>query len=160
MLEIERKFLVKDKSFKTDVISENQIVQGFLNSDPERTVRVRIKNEKGFITVKGKSNIEGTIRFEWEKEILTTEAKTLLELCEKGIIEKTRYEIKQGNHIFEVDEFYGDNEGLIIAEIELNHETEIFKKPSWLGKEVTGEVHYYNSQLSINPYKNWRDEIK
>ncbi|MDT0555674.1 CYTH domain-containing protein [Patiriisocius hiemis] len=155
MLEIERKFLVKNKSFKAEAISENRIVQGFLNSDPERIVRIRIKGQKGFITVKGKSNIKGTTRFEWEKEISTTEAEALLKLCEKCVIEKTRYEIKQGSHIFEVDEFYGDNEGLIMAEIELNHETEIFTKPSWLGKEVTGEVRYYNSQLSTNPYKNW-----
>jgi CYTH domain-containing protein len=155
MIEIERKFLVKSDSYKSLARSKTRIVQGFLNTDANRTVRVRIKGELGFITVKGKSNEAGTSRFEWEKEISVEDADALLKLCEKGILEKCRYEITSANHVYEVDEFYGDNEGLTIAEIELNSEDETFKKPKWLGKEVTGEVRYYNSQLSLNPFKTW-----
>ncbi|MGB2758576.1 MAG: CYTH domain-containing protein, partial [Maribacter stanieri] len=131
------------------------IVQGFLNTDPNRTVRIRIKGDIGYITVKGKSNDTGTSRFEWEIEISVEEADALLKLCEKGILEKSRYEIPLGDHLYEVDEFYGDNLGLTVAEIELNAENELFAKPDWLGKEVTGEVKYYNSQLSKNPFINW-----
>ncbi|MGJ8665247.1 MAG: CYTH domain-containing protein [Patiriisocius sp.] len=156
MQEIERKFLVKDEKYKAESISEKRIVQGFLNTHKERTVRVRIKGSKGFLTIKGKSNEAGTTRFEWEKEILVAEADSLLALCEEGIIEKTRYEVKVGEHVYEVDEFFGNNQGLTIAEIELNNENESFKKPDWLGEEVTGDVKYYNSQLSINPFKNWK----
>jgi CYTH domain-containing protein len=156
MLEIERKFLVTSERFKEEAHSKNRIVQGFLNTHPERTVRVRIKGEHGFITVKGKSNKGGTTRFEWEKEIPVIEAEALLKLCEEEVIDKIRYEVKLGDHIFEVDEFFGNNEGLIIAEIELNSETEKFTKPAWLGKEVTGNIKYYNSLLSKQPYKNWK----
>lgn len=156
MLEIERKFLVTSERFKGEAHSVTRIVQGYLNTHPERTVRVRIKGEQGFITVKGKSNEEGTTRFEWEKEISVIEAEALLKLCEEEVIEKMRYEVKVENHIFEVDEFFGNNEGLIVAEIELNSESEKFPKPAWLGKEVTGEREYYNSQLSKQPYKNWK----
>ncbi|MBP6182708.1 CYTH domain-containing protein [Flavobacterium sp.] len=155
MIEIERKFLVKDDSFKTAAFTQNHIAQGYLSSVPERTVRVRIKGEKGFLTIKGISNESGLSRFEWEKEIPVEEGEKLLLLCEKGVIDKTRFEVKSGNHVYEIDVFYGDNEGLIIAEIELNSETEIFEKPSWLGEEVTNEKRYYNSYLSNNPYKNW-----
>ncbi len=157
MLEIERKFLVISDRFKEDALSVTRIVQGFLNTHPERTVRVRIKEEQGFITVKGKSNEKGTTRFEWEKEIPVIEAEALLKLCEKETIEKIRYEVKAGDHIFEIDEFFGNNEGLIIAEIELNSEMEQFTKPNWLGREVTGDLKYYNSQLSKQPYKNWKE---
>ena len=155
MIEIERKFLVLSEAFKTEAFNKTRIVQGFLNTHKERTVRIRIKGEKAFITVKGISNTEGTSRLEWEKEIPVKEAETLLSLCEPNRIEKTRFEIKVGNHIFEVDEFYGENEGLIIAEIELTSENEAFTKPDWIGKEVTGDVRYYNSLLSKTPYKNW-----
>ncbi|WP_338646918.1 CYTH domain-containing protein [Flavobacterium sp. KS-LB2] len=155
MIEIERKFLVTNDSFKTAAFSQNHIAQGYLSSVPERTVRVRIKGDKGYLTIKGISNDSGMSRFEWEKEISVTEAKELLLLCEKGVIDKTRFEIKLGNHIFEVDEFYGDNEGLIVAEIELKSEMETFEKPNWLGEEVTNITRYYNSYLSTNPYKNW-----
>lgn len=156
MQEIERKFLVTSEAFKKEAFQKTQIVQGFLNSHPERTVRVRIKGEKGYITVKGISNKAGTIRTEWEKEIAVSDAEALLILCEPGLIYKIRYEVKVGKHVFEVDEFSGGNEGLIIAEIELEEEKETFKKPSWLGMEVTGELKYYNSQLSKNPYKKWK----
>jgi adenylate cyclase len=155
MLEIERKFLVTSEAFKKEAFTQTRIVQGFLNTHPERTVRIRIKGDQGFITVKGKSNEAGTTRTEWEKEIDVKEAETLLKLCEEGVIEKTRYEVKLGLHIFEVDEFFGENEGLVIAEVELASENESFEKPKWVGKEVTGELKYYNSQLSKNPYITW-----
>jgi adenylate cyclase len=155
MIEIERKFLVTSKAYKSEDFNKTRIEQGFLNTDPNRTVRVRIKGNQGFLTVKGKSNEAGTIRTEWEKEIEVSEAESLLKLCEEGIIEKMRYEIKAGKHIFEVDEFFGDNLGLTVAEIELNEENENFLKPTWLGEEVTGDVKYYNSQLSKNSFKTW-----
>jgi CYTH domain-containing protein len=158
MQEIERKFLVNSLKFKKEAASSFQIAQGFLNTHAERTVRVRIKGKQGFLTIKGKSNESGTSRFEWEKEISVVEAKELLNLCEKGIIEKIRYNIPYGNHIFEVDEFFGENEGLIVAEVELQDENETFQKPDWLSKEVTGQTPYYNSQLSKKPYKTWHHE--
>ncbi len=155
MIEIERKFLVTSEAFKEEAFNQNRIVQGYLSSVPERTVRVRIKGNKGFLTIKGNSSESGLSRFEWEKEIPVEEAKELLKLCEKGVIDKTRFEVKMGKHIFEIDEFYGENEGLIMAEIELNSETETFKKPNWLGEEVTNDNRYYNSYLSKNPFKSW-----
>lgn len=155
MIEIERKFLVTSLDFKQEAFKRTRIVQGFLNTDKERTVRVRIKGDKGFITVKGPSNIEGLSRFEWEKEIPKVEAEALLKLCEPGIIDKIRYEIKVENHIFEVDVFSGENEGLMLAEIELKTESEVFKIPRWIGDEVTGNIKYYNSQLSKKPFKLW-----
>jgi adenylate cyclase len=155
MIEIERKFLVTSNTFKTDAFSQNKIAQGYLSSVPERTVRVRIKGDKGFITVKGISSDSGMSRFEWEKEIPVDEAENLLKLCEKGIIDKIRFNVKIGNHTFEVDEFHGENEGLIIAEIELNSENEVFERPNWLGEEVTNDKRYYNSYLSNRPFKNW-----
>ena len=155
MVEIERKFLVISDVFKSDVLRQNHIAQGYLSSVPERTVRVRIKGEKGYLTIKGKTNESGLSRFEWEKEIPVAEAKELLQLCEKGVIEKIRYEIQVGRHIFEVDEFYGENKGLIMAEVELQSETETFKKPIWLGEEVTNDNRYYNSYLSQHPFTSW-----
>jgi adenylate cyclase len=155
MIEIERKFLVLNADFKTEASSQNRIVQGYLNSHPERTVRVRIKGDKGFLTIKGKSYASGTTRMEWEKEIPLVEAEQLLLLCEKGVIDKIRYEIPIGNHIYEVDLFEGENKGLTIAEIELRSENESFEKPNWLGQEVTTDKRYYNSYLSKNPYLNW-----
>ena len=154
-LEIERKFLIKNDSFKEFSFQKKYIKQGFLNSDKERTVRVRIIEEKAFLTIKGKSNTAGTVRFEWEKEIPVNEAEQLMLLTEKSSIEKYRYYIKKGKHVFEVDEFLGENKGLIVAEIELSNENENFSKPDWLGKEVTGEVKYYNSSLSKLPYNSW-----
>ena len=155
MLEIERKFLVTSEAFKTLAFAKNHIAQGYLNSHPERTVRIRIKGESGFLTIKGKGNETGMSRFEWETEISLMEAKPLLALCEKGIIEKVRYEVASGKHVFEVDVFSGDNEGLIVAEIELSSETEVFEKPEWIGIEVTNDTRYYNAALSQNPFKNW-----
>lgn len=155
MLEIERKFLVEGESFKREAFEKLYIKQGYLNSHPARTVRVRIQEDKGFLTVKGRSNDSGTTRTEWEKEIEPGEASELLTLCEAGVIEKTRYKVKKVNHIFEVDVFAGENEGLVVAEVELNSEKESFPKPEWLGKEVTGDTKYYNSYLSKNPYRYW-----
>lgn len=155
LIEIERKFLIVSDDFKNQASSKTRIVQGFLNTHPERTVRVRIKGKTGFLTIKGKSNGSGTSRFEWEKQIDLKEAEALLKLCEKGILEKTRYEVPSGKHVFEVDEFHKENQGLIVAEVELNAEDEVFKKPDWLGEEVTGTIKYYNSQLSKHPYKTW-----
>ena len=155
MIEIERKFLVTSDAFKRDFVRKNYIAQGYLNSTPERTVRVRIKGETGYLTIKGKSNETGLSRFEWEKEIALAEAKALLLLCEKGIIEKNRYEVKVGEHLFEVDEFFGENEGLLIAEVELQSESENFEKPNWLGNEVTQDQRYYNSYISKHPFTSW-----
>lgn len=154
-LEIERKFLVKNEDFKKDFYQKKHLKQGYLNADKNRTVRIRTSDDNAFLTIKGKSNSSGTTRFEWEKEIDITEAEQLLLLCEPSIINKTRFYIKSEHHMFEVDEFYGENGGLIVAEIELNSENESFKKPSWLGLEVTGEKKYYNSSLSKIPFKSW-----
>ncbi len=145
--EIERKFLVVG-DFKASAFKQTRITQGYLSSVPERTVRVRVKGEKGFITIKGIGSESGASRFEWEKEIPVAEVQ--------GVIDKTRYLVKAGEHTFEVDEFYGDNEGLTVAEVELASENEAFDKPAWLGEEVTGDVKYYNSMLMKNPYKNWK----
>ncbi len=155
MIEIERKFLVTSTAFIAIAQTNTRIVQGYLNSHPERAVRVRIKGDKGFLTIKGKGNASGTSRFEWEKEIPITEVEQLLALCEKGVIDKTRYEVQVDAHLFEVDIFEGENQGLILAEVELQDENETFTKPDWLGEEVTGDSRYYNSQLSKNPYVNW-----
>ena len=153
--EIEKKFLVKG-DYKPYVIKETRIIQAYLSSVPERTVRIRIKGEKGFITIKGIGNKSGASRYEWEKEVPVDEAKKLLELCEAGAIDKTRYIVPEKSGLFfEVDEFYGDNDGLVVAEIELPSEDYNFIKPDWLGEEVTGDVRYYNSMLMKNPYKKW-----
>jgi len=154
--EIERKFLVNSTDFISESTVNNRIVQGYLNSNPERTVRVRIKGNKGFLTIKGKGNESGTTRFEWEKEIALAEAEALLQLCESGIIDKIRYEILLGKHTFEVDVFLGENKGLVIAEVELSSENETFEQPNWLAKEVTGNKKYYNSYLSEHPFSSWK----
>ena len=154
-MEIERKLLVKNNAFKAEAFKHTRIIQGFLNTHKERTVRVRLRGDIGFLTVKGVSSKDGLTRFEWEKEISKPEAESLLNLCEPGIIDKIRYEVKVGNHVFEIDEFFGNNKGLIIAEVELQTEHETFKKPLWLGKEVTGNIKYYNSQLSKQPFNTW-----
>ena len=155
--EIERKFLV-DGDFKKEAYDAIRITQGYLSSMPQRVVRVRVKGEKGYITIKGAADETGVSRFEWEKEISLQDAQSLLQLAEPGIIDKTRYLINNtdGKHIWEVDEFHGDNEGLVMAEIELENENDLFDKPEWLGKEVTGDNRYYNSYLSKNPFNIWK----
>lgn len=155
MQEIERKFLVHSLDFIAEASSSQKIAQGYLNSHPERTVRIRIKDQKGFITIKGQGDATGTTRFEWEKEIDLEEAKALLKLCETGVIDKTRYLISKGKHTFEVDIFEGENKGLIMAEIELSDANETFEKPSWLAKEVTNDERYYNAYLSKKPFTSW-----
>lgn len=152
--EIERKYLITGE-FKSKAIKSLQIKQGYLSSIPERTVRVRIQDNQGFLTIKGSNKKNSISRFEWEKEITKEEANELIQLCEVGIIDKKRYIVPFGNKIIEVDEFYGENEGLILAEIELDDEDETIEKPDWLGKEVTDDPRYYNSMLMKNPYKNW-----
>lgn len=155
MQEIERKFLVSG-NFKEFVTKQYHITQGFLSTVPERTIRIRITDQKGYITIKGKSNKSGTTRFEWEKEIPLNEATQLLPLCEPTIIEKIRYIIPSENElIFEIDEFLGENLGLFIAEIELPTDNFEFIKPTWIGKEVTGQLKYYNSMLARKPYTSW-----
>lgn len=148
--EIERKFLVTGE-YKPQAYAHSRIVQGYISSVRGRTVRVRIRDERGFLTIKGASNESGTSRYEWEKEIPLCEARELLKLCEPGIIDKTRYLVRSGRHVFEVDEFYGENEGLTVAEVELSSEDEPFVKPAFIGREVTGDVRYYNSQLMKHP---------
>lgn len=155
MVEIERKFLVISDVFIYESFAQKRIVQAYLSSVPERTVRIRIKADKGFITIKGKSNDSGTTRLEWEKEISLPEADSLLSICESGMIDKVRYEVKVGNHVIEVDVFSKENEGLILAEIELQSENEIFQKPTWLGEEVTNDERFYNAYLSKKPFKTW-----
>ncbi len=152
--EIERKFLVNG-DFKPEAVKQTRIIQGYLSSVPERTVRVRVKGDKGFLTIKGIGSESGASRYEWEKEIPLTEAEELLAICEPGVIDKIRYIVKSGEHAFEVDEFFGENQGLIVAEVELNSEDEAFDKPAWLGEEVTGYTKYYNSMLMKNPYRHW-----
>lgn len=152
--EIERKFLVTGE-FKSQAYAESRIVQGYISSARGRTVRVRIRDSRGYLTIKGASNASGTSRYEWEHEIPLAEAEELMKLCEPGVIDKTRYLVRSGVHTFEVDEFYGENRGLVVAEVELSSEEESFLKPGFIGQEVTGDVRYYNSQLMKNPYRSW-----
>jgi CYTH domain-containing protein len=155
MVEIERKFLVLSDSFIAEAFTKKRIVQAYISANPDRTVRIRIKGDKGYITIKGKGNNSGTTRLEWEREIGLFDAETLLTICESGSIEKVRHEVKVGQHVFEVDVFLGENEGLIMAEIELQDENEPFEKPYWLGQEVTNDERFYNAYLSKNPFKTW-----
>ena len=148
MLEIERKFLVVDDSYKQLSYGSFHIVQGYICSERGRTVRVRIRDERAYLTIKGPSENGGLSRYEFEREIPLEDGRQMMQLCEPGIIDKTRWLVKSGNHTFEVDEFHGANEGLVVAEVELAYEDEPFKKPDFIGKEVTGDRRYYNSQLA------------
>jgi adenylate cyclase len=152
--EIERKFLVTG-SFGDRIQKSTRIVQGYLSSVPERSVRVRVMGDAGFIAVKGIGNASGTSRFEWEQGLPAADAEQLLALCEPGVIEKVRHLVPAGAHTFEVDEFHGANEGLVIAEVELSSEDEAFLRPEWLGQEVTGDVRFYNVMLAKHPYTQW-----
>lgn len=154
--EIERKFLVKGDEYKSQAYAHSRIVQGYICSARGRTVRVRIRGGRGYLTIKGASDAVGMSRYEWEKEIPLAEAEELMKLCEPGVIDKTRYLVQSGKHVFEVDEFYGDNAGLTMAEVELASEDEPFVKPDFIGQEVTGDVRYYNSQLMKHPFKEWK----
>jgi len=155
-LEIERKFLVLDTSFKHEAFSSSHIRQGYICSGQGRTVRIRIRDTRAYITIKGPSLNGGLSRYEFEQEIPFADAEDLMLLCEPGIIDKTRWLVTSGRHTFEVDEFHGDNDGLVIAEVELGSEDEAFQKPAFIGQEVTGDRRYYNSHLRRNPYCLWK----
>lgn len=157
--EIERKFLVKGP-FKELASSSSRIMQGYISSMKGRTVRVRIRDEKGYLTIKGPSDQGGLVRYEFEKEISLQDARDLMKICEPGIIDKTRYLVPYEGHIFEVDEFYGENEGLILAEVELNAPDESFDRPAFLGREVTGDRRFYNSCMRVHPYSQWKEDIR
>ena len=154
MQEIERKFLVTDNSYRSLAVSHSEILQGYICSGHGHTVRVRTRGDKGYLTIKGPST-DGISRFEWEKEISLQDARELFTLCSAGRIEKTRYLVPNGKHVVEVDEFHGDNEGLVFAEIELSDVNESFDLPPFLGAEVTGDFHYYNAYISKHPYNTW-----
>jgi CYTH domain-containing protein len=155
-LEIERKFLVKGNGYKQQASGSSHIQQGYICSRHGRTVRVRIRDERGYLTIKGPSENGGLSRYEFEKEITLDEAEHLMKLCEPGIIDKTRWLVKSGNHTFEVDEFFGENEGLVMAEVELASEDEPYEKPDFIGQEVTGDRRYYNSHLREHPFSEWK----
>lgn len=158
-LEIERKFLVrKGDAYKRAAFSNSHIQQGYIPADGA-TVRVRTRDDKAYLTIKGKSVNGGMTRYEFEKEITLDEARSLLKLCKGGVVDKQRWLVKSGNHTFEVDEFFGDNAGLVMAEVELSSEDEVYEKPDFIGMEVTGDRRFYNSRLLTNPYSNWKDSI-
>lgn len=158
-LEIERKFLVRHGgAFKRVASSVSHIRQGYIPAEGA-TVRVRVRDDKAYLTIKSKSVDDGMTRYEFEREITPDEASHLMKLCQGGVIDKHRYLVKVGNHTFEVDEFHGANEGLVMAEVELDSETEAFDKPGFLGPEVTGDKHFYNSYMLFNPYKNWKQSV-
>jgi CYTH domain-containing protein len=154
--EIERKFLVLDDSFKHEAFSKSHIQQGYICSERGRTVRIRIKDNRAYLTIKGPSENGGLTRYEFEREIPLEDGQQMMQFCEPGIIDKTRWLVKSGKHTFEVDEFFGDNEGLVVAEVELSYEDEPYKKPHFIGKEVTGDRRYYNSQLRLCPFNKWK----
>lgn len=156
-MEIERKFLVVGDDFRRQAYASDDIKQGYILSSHGRTVRVRLRGGRGYLTIKGPSSDNGLSRYEFEKEISREDAEQLFLLCEPGVIEKTRYLVKSpdGRHTFEVDEFFGDNEGLIMAEVELGAADETFEKPDFIGQEVTGDRRYYNGHLRLNPYRLW-----
>ncbi|WLD23895.1 CYTH domain-containing protein [Flavobacterium dauae] len=156
MVEIERKFSVKNTNFLVNTKESFKITQGYLNSDKNRTVRVRIKGNKGFITVKGLSSVDGLSRFEWEKEIAVKDAEALLLLCEDFVIDKTRYILPFNDVVFEIDVFEGANKGLVIAEVELQSTDQQFEKPDWLADELTGDKRFYNAYLSNHPFTTWK----
>jgi CYTH domain-containing protein len=153
--EIERKFLVVGEDYRRQAYAHSRIMQGYISSQHGRTVRVRIRDERGYLTIKGPSDAAGMSRYEWEKEIPVEEARQLMTLCEPGLIDKTRYLVKSGRHTFEVDEFYGENQGLVMAEVELAAEDEPYLAPDFIGQEVTGDVRYYNSYLKAHPFSQW-----
>lgn len=155
-IEIERKFLVAG-AFESDATGSTRITQGYLAATSERTVRIRRAGDRGFLTIKGPLNAAGTTRSEWEYEIPVADAEAMLLLCAAGLIDKTRYAVPCGDHLFEVDRFHGANEGLILAEVELSDEAEVVMLPSWIGTEVTGDPRYHNAMLAQHPYGGWSD---
>jgi CYTH domain-containing protein len=157
-IETERKFTVIG-NFEKDVRSSKRITQGYLCADPGRTVRVRIAGDDAFLTIKGPSDEKLWSRYEFEQQIPLADGEELMKLCISGIIDKVRHYVPVGKHVWEVDVFHGDNEGLIIAEIELESEHETIEIPGWAGVEVTTDRRYYNSMLSITPYSQWKDNL-
>lgn len=157
-IEIERKFLVEG-DYKSGATSHSRIIQGYISSQRGRTVRVRIRDRQGYLTIKGPSAAGGLSRYEFEKEITLDEALSLLRICEPGIIDKVRWLVPVGKHTFEVDEFFGENEGLVMAEVELSDENEAYERPEFLGREVTGDRRFYNSCLRVHPFKEWCEEL-
>ena len=157
--EIERKFLVCGDDYKRQAYSHSRIKQGYICSGRGRTVRVRLRDNCGYLTIKGPSQNGGLSRYEFEKEITLDEAEHLFELCEPGIIDKPRWLVKRGSHTFEVDEFHGDNAGLVMAEVELGAEDEPYEKPDFIGLEVTGDRRFYNSSLRAQPFSVWRETL-
>ena len=155
--EIERKFLVRNSDYKRQAFSSSRIQQGYICSGHGRTVRVRVRDDRGYLTIKGPSDKEGVVRYEFEKEITLEEARELMKLCEPGRVDKTRYLVKSGSHTFEVDEFYGENEGLVMAEVELQRADEPYEKPDFIGEEVTGDHRYTNAHLSKHPFQSWKE---
>lgn len=153
-LEIERKFLVTG-DFRRETFEVSRIRQGYLNSHPGRTVRVRVRDERAYLTIKGASDENGLSRYEFEQAIPLEDAEELLKICEPGMIDKERFLVKKGNHTWEIDVFHGENEGLIVAELELRSEDEPFERPDWLGEEVSGDRRYYNSELTKHPFHRW-----
>lgn len=139
--------------------AHSHIAQGYISSARGRTVRVRIRDGEGYLTIKGPSDQSGLARYEWERKIPLDEARELMAICEPGVIDKTRWLVKSGPHVFEVDEFHGENRGLVVAEVELSYEDEAYEKPPFLGQEVTGDVRYYNSFLTKWPYTTWKELI-
>jgi len=155
-LEIERKFLVKG-DFSHQAESYNRIIQGYICADEDRTVRIRVCDGKGFLTIKSASNERGWSRYEFEQSVSIQDAEELMKLCLPGVIDKVRHWVKVGKHTWDVDVFHGENEGLIVAEIELDSEDEVFELPEWAGKEVTGDPKYYNAMLSKYPFNSWKN---
>ena len=159
-MEIERKFLVKkDSDFKAQAYAHDRIRQGYICSGHGRTVRVRLRGDRGYLTIKGPSRDGGLSRYEFEKEIAMEEAEQLFALCEPGVVDKTRYLVKSGSHTFEVDEFHGDNDGLVMAEVELSSPDETFEKPDFIGREVTGDRRFYNRHMLKYPFSLWRETL-
>ena len=157
-IEIERKFLVNGTAYRTQSFSHYNILQGYIAHENGRSVRIRITDTEAILTIKGPSDSRGMSRYEWNHTIPVEEARELFELHQKGAIEKTRYLVHSGPHVFEVDEFHGENEGLIMAEVELGSEDEAFLKPDFIGREVTGDSRYYNAYLATNPFQTWKKD--
>ena len=157
-IEIEHKYLVNGDSYKWESAGKSEIMQGFLSRDPERTVRVRVRDDKGFITVKGRGT--GAAHPEFEYEVPLEDAMQLLTLCEPPVIVKTRYIVEHKGNRWEVDEFHGDNEGLVMAEVELSDTKETFEKPEFIADEVTGDPRFYNTYLRMKPFKLWKEALR
>lgn len=154
-IEIERKFLVLNDSYKREAFGHSHIQQGYICSNEGRAVRIRIRDNRAYLTIKGPTPEGGLPCYEFEKEITLEEGRQLMRLCEPGIIDKVRWLVKSGEHTFEVDEFFGENEGLVMAEVELSSVDDDVLIPAFIGKEVTGDPRYFNSHLRINPYRTW-----